>query len=363
MHYKEFEKLKQNIEDLQFHIVFEILEELLGTIEAEYKGLENYFKIQPIGYSEDNLRKRLLNQIRSDKILIIEGIKDKITNNNTSENKEVDFYSLLCRFNFTDQFKYFRNIVKYCADDKFVLPFFVRGNNEFGKKWLYNRLIYYSSDKLKTQEEPIEIDLGSHSFSMPSLLEEIAEKLNFKEQFERVNDVVRKKSLIADGIVYKLMSSSVIFVIKNPKSIIVNNTSQHSICDLLNDIQIRAESRSSFENKILGKCLFLFIEEENDSYTQIDHFVDSSNTSESIVNMEKKVKIIDLCDLKLTTEKCVGNWLKITKSGKITKGIEVLNSKEFQYSCKGLNPLTVIQSICDITGVNYEKIKETCLKK
>ncbi len=334
--------------------VFEILDEVFANLNGTYNDLCNEYITRPENFSLSTFRgklKRFINISKTDIQEYFAGTEEDV-NVKTVTTSTSETYTLLCHLDFKKQVKYFEDMIE---SKKPVIPFVVRAAENYGQRWLYNRLIHHYQEKRVVHKtfliDLTELNINSLDNLIDYLSEQIVQKYNPTDSRDaKVRKLRRDLSTM-------ISTASQFIVLKNAYTFI-HSTEFNDFYGLLDDFYQEIKILESEH-----KCIFLFVEQSLEPYAHSEYCTFSSETQSFKAKTDKTLKIIDLDNIKGITRNCMEEWF-----GKVP--VEIIDFfdcsdeglEQLVRECGNGNPEIIIPAICEKIGINFNEHKSTWLK-
>ncbi len=336
--------------------VLDILDEVFADLNGTYNDLCKEYINRPENFSLSIFRgklKRFINISKTDIQDYFAGTEED-TNANSKTIDPEKTYTLLCHLDFRAQVDYFESMVE---SKKPVIPFVLRAAENYGQRWLYNRLIHHYQEK-RVIHKTFLIDFKELKIdSLDNLIDYLSEQIGVQKY--NPNDSFDKKKIKLRNTISALIDTASQFIVLKNAYSFIHSSDFDKFYELLNHFY---EELDAIEPE--HKCIFLFVEQVLEPYTDIEKYcVFSSETKSFKAKMDKTLKIVDLDAIKGITRKCMEEWF-----GKVPEEIiEYFDSsdeglEQLIKECGNGNPEMIIPAICEKIGINFHEHKSTWLK-
>lgn len=260
----------------------------------------------------------------------------------TKWNVEIDYYDLLCEFDFKLQTENFQRIYP----NKNIAAFLLHSemsDQENDLKWLCKQLLYKES-----LNSDLIIDLSSIAGgSYESLLREFYIKFGIAENAQtKTKPMVQLRSRIED----KLQNDHLVCVVKGPENILDSET---ELGIFFSEFLYYLDENMDKE-KCAYTLIFIFVDDKQGGFPfkHTDYFLPFNEDDEGIY-LKKAIesdeyRIIDLAPIRKVMESDITNWISCSlKKGKdVFNKISCYRGMEKDIIEKGDNPYQVIERIC-----------------
>lgn len=333
---------------------FDSLDEIFED-DGAYNDLCKEYFTRPNNFDLTTLRSRLKRFVAFNKDLYIAYCRDKDHSKKATSDAHDSLYKLLCHLDFKDQIDCFDALIK---TKKPVIPFVIRAEQNYGQRWLYNRLIAHYEAK-NVIHVPLIIDLSDLQFNLEGLIDYLSHKMEVPS-YDKTENAEKKKRKLKNLLGDKVKTATQFIVLKNAYSFV------HS-----NDFNLFYNALNYFHDEIEAldshhKCILLFVESTVEPYKHQHHCIFSGDLGVLQARRSKEFRFIDLdkntpislADLKAWLEKVDDMTLECFDC-------YIEDDKELQKLltlCDNGNPEKVIPFICETIGKNYEEHEHLWLK-
>lgn len=258
-------------------------------------------------------------------------------------------YEELCKLNFKHQVEYFEKLI---AVDKPFIQFIIRGEKNYGQRWLYNKLIYHYA-KHYVIHQVFQLDfLSLGIITMEDLIDNLASSLKV-ERYEPGEDIEDKEIMLKHHILAKIHTQNQFFVLENAYNFIHSDIAS-GFYDFLQSLH--KELRVA---KPEHKFIFLFVENTINKYEKNTKCMFTEeyklHEAEDMFIEEKQLKMVDLNTISPVSNNCIDEWFDKIKNTtlKIIKP-SLTDIDTFICECDNGHPEKIIKKISEKLGKTSE---------
>lgn len=247
--------------EADLNTVFEILNEVFEDSNDKYNQL--YKRSEKQDFNTSTYRNNLEQFIKGNKKDItvhFESLKeDEIQEAKDFTNKSDKEYELLRKLNFNVPLKHFRDLSN---TKKSLLPFIIRGEGNYGQKWLYNKLVYDYFERFEPFVKPSLIDFNERNITtFENLLDALCDELNIEGYKDK--PLRKKKTMVKNQLLDKMDTTSQILIFKGACASLAEDFEE--FYEILLFISDEIEDSKYVDTK----CIVLLI--ENEEHKLSDH--------------------------------------------------------------------------------------------